>query len=136
MAVCAIMMFAGCGADAHSENPVPTITVVDRVESVDKPELETKRYNEAGLKDFEFGDKIWNVETNKQSMQAYLVLYIVVGQRGDVVEAIPNCTNNIDEVREVLSYDPPIYSFAIDQIYRYEDAYEAETAVAKLNGDI
>ena len=135
MAICVFMTLPGCGGDAYFENPVPTIAVVDRVENVDKPELEpeTKSYNEAGLKDFEFGDEIWTTEINKQSLSAYLVRYAVVGQRDDVVEAVPYCTSDPDQLREVLSYDPPIYSFAINQIYR--DEYDAMAAVAELNGE-
>lgn len=145
MALCAVMMFAGCDMDGF-KNPVPTIAVVDRVEKVDKlelepkpevetkPEVKTEYYHEDGLKDFEFGDEIWTVEVDKQCLKVSLVHYSVVGQKGEIVEVVPYWANDVDYIREVLSYGTTtIYSFAINQIYR--DQYDAMVTVAELNGE-
>lgn len=130
------MLFTGCGADytAPIVTDAPPTTTSNTNEDIVENDDVTKYYHEDGLKDFEFGDEIWTVEVDKQCLKVGLVHYSVVGQQGEIVEAVPYWANDVDYIREVLSYGTTtIYSFAINQIYR--DQYDAMVAVAELNGE-
>lgn len=140
--IVAMLFTTGCSYDrySHDDWEVPTFgsgkDTISTVEPSDtsEPETEIKFYHEDGLTDFEFGDEIWTVEVDKQCVSAYLVHYSVVGQKGEIVEAVPYWSSDVNYIREVLSYGTTtIYSFHINQIYR--EQYDAMVAVATLNGE-
>ena len=140
--IVAMCFTTGCSCDGYSHNDweAPTFgsgkdTVSTEAPSdTSEPKTEIKLYHEDGLTDFEFGDEIWTVEVDKLSTSVYLLHYSVVGQKGEIVEAVPYWSSNVDYIRKVLSYGTTtIYPFFINQIYR--EQYDAMVAVATLNGE-
>lgn len=127
------MLFTGCGSAAEIKvslevvgtEPVTNITTLEPIPTTEPIESQFESQ-------FEFGQKLWIVETEND--RAWLGLYAFVGQKDEeFVEAVPYCTSDAEQLREVLSYDPYIYLLDVDCIY--EDEYDAKVAVAEANGE-
>lgn len=123
------MLFTGCGSEDETKvalevvgsEPVTTITTMESIPATEPFESE-----------FEFGQEIWVVEV--ENNEAWLGRYAFVGQKDEeFIEAVPYCTSDVEQLREVLSYDPYIYLLDVNCIY--EDRYEAMVAVAEANDE-
>ncbi len=123
------MLFTGCcsadetkvALEVVGTEPVTNITALESIPATEPFESE-----------FEFGQELWVVEV--EDNEAWLSRYAFVGQKdGELIEAVPYFTSDIEQLQEALEHNPYIYIIDMDCIY--EDRYEAMVAVAEANGE-
>ena len=128
--ITATMLFAGCISETNTKVPLevvgsapPTIIATLETNFVTEPPFESE---------FEFGQELWVVEVGDG--ETWLSRYAFVDQKDEtLVEAVPYFTNDLDQLKEVLSHNPDIDLIEIKRVY--EDRYEAMSVVAEANGE-